>query len=164
MLIYIIIIKKLGKMDNIDKKILQILQGNGRITNAELAKKIGLSPPTVLDRVRKLEENGIIEKYITLINPQAVGRGTTAFVAVSLSRHEEKSIGSFHQSILGMPEVLECYHITGEDDYLLKVCFQDIPAYRNFLMEKLTRVPGIAKIKTSFVLAPLKKETTLPIE
>jgi len=164
MLIYIIIVHKLNKMDNTDKKILEILQGNGRITNAELAKKIGLSPPTVLERVRKLEESGIIEKYIALINPQAVGRGTTAFVAVSLSRHEEKTIASFHQAILGMPEVLECYHITGEDDYLLKVCFQDIPAYRNFLMEKLTKVPGIAKIKTSFVLAPLKKETTLPVE
>ena len=151
-------------MDNIDKKILHILQGHGRITNAELAKKLGLSPPTVLERVRKLEQSGIIEKYIALINPQAVNRGTIAFVAVSLSRHGDKAIESFLQAILGIPEVLECYHITGEEDYLLKVCVQDIPAYRNFLMEKLTKIPGISKIKTSFVLSPLKKETSLPIE
>lgn len=151
-------------MDNIDKKILELLQGNGRITNAELAKKIGVSPPTVLERVRKLEKRGVIEKYITLINPQMVGRGTTAFVAVSLSQHKDKAIESFRQAILRIPEVLECYHITGEEDYLLKVCIQDIPAYRNFLMEKLTKIPGISKIKTSFVLSPLKKETKLPIE
>ena len=103
-------------MDNIDKNILVVLQSNGRLPNAELAKKIGLSPPSVLDRVRKLEESGIIEKYIALINPQAVGGETTAFVAVSLSRYEHQAIASFHQAILRMPEVLECYHITREDD------------------------------------------------
>jgi Lrp/AsnC family transcriptional regulator, leucine-responsive regulatory protein len=153
-----------NKLDHIDNKILDILQKNGRITNAELAKRIGMSPPPMLERVRKLEKKGIIRKYVALIDPDAVGKGTIAFVAVSLDRHLIKSIGQFTRSIERLPEVMECYHITGEDDYLLKVAVRDIHEYEDFILKKLTKFPALSKIKTSFVLSTIKHETKLPVE
>ena len=153
-----------NQLDQIDKKILNLLQENGRITNAQLAKEVGLSPPPMLERVRKLEKNSIIKKYVALVDPKKVDRGTIAFVAVSLRFHRQDAIQEFVIEIQKFPEVLECYHITGEEDYLLKVIIKDIAEYERFLLEKLTRFSGISKIKTFFILSTLKQETKIPID
>lgn len=153
-----------NKLDDIDKKILSILQENGRITNAELASRVGMSPPPMLERVRKLEKKGIIQKYVALINPDAVGKGTMALVSVSLDRHRIRSIDQFTQAIDTLPEVMECYHITGEDDYLLKVAVKDINEYEDFILKKLTKLPALSTIKTSFILSTVKYETKFPVE
>ena len=153
-----------NKLDKIDKHILNILQENGRITNAELANRVGMSPPPMLERVRKLENKGIIKKYVALIDPDSVSKGTMALVSVSLDRHRIKSIDQFTQAIDTLPEVMECYHITGEDDYLLKVAVKDINEYENFILKKLTKLPALSKIKTSFILSTVKYETKFPVQ
>ncbi len=151
-------------LDHIDKKILDLLQDNGRITNSQLAKEVGLSPPPMLERVRKLENSGTIRKYVALVDPKKVERGTMAFVSVSLRLHQKDAIQEFVTKIQKIPEVLECYHITGEEDYLLKVVIKDIEEYERFIREKLTRFAGISKIKTSFILNVMKQETKVPVD
>jgi Lrp/AsnC family leucine-responsive transcriptional regulator len=151
-------------LDQIDRKILDLLQENGRITNAQLAKEAGISPPPMLDRVRKLETNGYIRKYVALVDPKKLNRATMAFVAISLSLHRQDAIQKFVREIQKIPEVLECHHITGENDYLLKVAVADMDGYEEFLLKKLTRFSGISKIKTSFILRTLKQETKIPVE
>lgn len=151
------------KLDAIDRKILSILQENGRITNAELAGRVGISPPATLERVRRLERNGIIRRYVALVDPQKLGHGVMALVAVTLAVHQLSSVDDFMQRIRELPEVLECYHITGEEDFLLKVYASDIEAYEGFVLQKLSRIPGINKIKTSFVLSTVKYQTAYRI-
>ncbi|RKY84315.1 Lrp/AsnC family transcriptional regulator [candidate division KSB1 bacterium] len=151
-------------MDNIDKKILNILQDKGRITNAELASKIGLSPPPVLERVRKLEKSGTIKKYSAVVDPKKINKGTLTLVAISLSLHQEKAIEEFIETIKEWHEVLECYHVTGDDDYILKVAVKDIESYENFLMHKLVRLPGVSKIRTSIVLSTIKDNSKILVE
>jgi len=153
-----------NRLDDIDKKVLTILQENGRITNTELASRVGISPPPMLERVKKLEKRGVIKKYVALIDPDAVGKGTMALVSVSLDRHLIKSIDQFTRAIETLPEVMECYHITGEEDYLLKVVIKDIHEYEEFVLKKLTKIPAISKIKTSFILSTVKYETKFPVE
>jgi Lrp/AsnC family leucine-responsive transcriptional regulator len=150
-------------LDHIDLKILDLLQDNGRITNARLAKEVGLSPPPMLERVRKLEKNGVIQKYVALVNPKKLDRGTVAFVAVSLRLHRQDAIQEFVAEIQKIPEILECYHIAGEEDYLLKIAIKDIAEYEKFLREKLTQFSGISKIRTYFILRTLKQETKIPV-
>lgn len=151
-------------LDHVDRRILAILQENGRITNVKLASEVGLSPPTVLERVRKLEERGIIEKYVALVNPDKVGRGLCAFVLVSLTFHKEKIIDRFRKEILDHPAVLECFHVAGEGDFLLKVVEHDIQAYRDFLVNTLTRLEGVQRVTTMIVFESLKRDTQLPVE
>ena len=153
-----------SQLDDTDKQILNILQENGRITNAELASRVGISPPPMLERVKKLEKRGFIKKYVALVDPDAVGKGTMALVSVSLDRHRIKSIDQFMRAIERLPEVMECYHITGEEDYLLKVAIKDIHEYENFVLQKLTKIPALSKIKTSFILSTVKYETNFLIE
>jgi Lrp/AsnC family leucine-responsive transcriptional regulator len=151
------------KLDSIDRKILHIIQDNARMTNTELAARIGMSPPPVLERVKKLEKRGYIKKYAALLDPDKVGCGTIVFVSVALAIHQYKSVSSFVKKIQALPEVLECYHLTGEEDYLLKVFVKDIKEYESFVLNKLTKIPGLNKIKTSFVLSTVKYETNLPV-
>jgi Lrp/AsnC family leucine-responsive transcriptional regulator len=151
-------------MDKIDAEILQNLQRSGRITNSELAKRVGLSAPSVLERVRKLEESGVIIGYSARIDPEKIGRGTTCFVAVSLALHQQDSIKSFRKEIDAIPEVLECYHITGEEDYLLRVVVRDMQHYRDLLINRLTKIPGVSKLKTMVVLSPLINKTELEVD
>ncbi len=153
-----------NRLDPIDKKILEILQKNGRITNSELARRVGISPPPTLERVRKLERKGIIRKYVALIDPDAAGKGTVAFVAISLDRHLIKSIDRFTRAIERFPEVMECYHISGQEDYILKVAVKNIHEYERFILERLTKIPAVSKIQTSFVLSTVKFETNYPVE
>ena len=153
-----------NSLDPVDRKILSILQENGRITNVKLAAEVGLSPPTVLERVRKLEERGIIEKYVALVNPAKVGWGLCAFVLVSLSFHRRKEIDRFRTEVLDLPEVLECYHVAGEGDYLLKVAARDIQAYRDFLVTRVTTVEVVQRVQTMIVFETMKRETKLFVD
>lgn len=148
----------------VDRQILDILQKQGRIPNVQLAERVGMSPPAVLERVRKLEERGIIEGYAALVDNRAVGLGTVAFVAVSLNLHQQDAIENFHVFVQGSESVRECYHVAGTDDYLLKIYSRDIDDYEHFLMQELTRTRGIDKVKTMFVLSTLKREVGVPVE
>lgn len=151
-------------MDSIDLQILETLQSNGRITNSDLAKKVGLSAPSVLERVRKLEEANVITGYEARINAERVGRGQTCFVAVSLALHQRDRIKVFQQNINHIPEVMECFHITGEEDYLLRVVVRDMKHYEELLLNHLTKIPGLSKIKTMVVLSPLKTGTGINLD
>ncbi len=147
----------------LDIRILEILQNQGRIPNVQLAAEVGLSPSAVLERVRKLEERGVIDRYVTLVDNKKVGLGTIAFVAVSLNLHQQDSIENFHRFVRESGHVLECYHVAGGEDYLLKVYARDIDDYEQFLLSSLTRTRGIDKVKTMFVLSTLKRETAVPL-
>lgn len=151
------------KLDEVDKKILSILQEEGRITNARLAERIGISPSPTLERVKKLEQAGIIRKYVALVAPEKINKGTMALVHVSLAGHQLDSLEHFIKRIKALPEVLECYHISGEDDFLLKVAVSGIEDYREFVVNRLTGIGGISKIRTSFVLDTVKNATKYEI-
>ena len=147
-----------------DRRILELLQDKGRIPNVQLAAEVGLSPSAVLERVRKLEERGIIERYVAIVDHKRVGLGTAAFVAVSLNLHQKDSIENFHRFVAGSSKVLECHHVAGTEDYLLKVLSHDIDDYEHFLLNELTRIHGVDRVRTMFVLSTLKRETAIPIE
>ena len=152
------------EMHPVDRQIVEILQEQGRISNVQLAERVGLSPPAVLERVRKLEEKEVIRGYTALVDNRKVGMGTVSFVAVSLNLHQKDSIENFHEFVDACSSVRECYHIAGTDDYLLKVYTKDIDDYENFLLHSLTRIKGIDRVKTMFVLSTLKREIGVPIE
>ncbi len=152
------------EMCPVDRQIVEILQEQGRIPNVQLSDRVGLSPPAVLKRVRKLEEKGVITGYTALVDNRKVGMGTVSFVAVSLNLHQKDSMENFHIFVGECSSVRECYHIAGTDDYLLKVYTRDIDDYENFLLHSLTRIKGIDRVKTMFVLSTLKRETGVPIE
>ncbi len=150
-------------LDKIDKKILNIIQTNGRITNADLAKQINMSPPPTLERVKKLEKNGVIKKYVALLDPAAVGIGTYTFVEITLARHGSDVVAKFIEAIKGIDEVMECHHITGDADFLLKIAVGNISAYEKLLLNKLTDLPQIRHLKTMVVLSTMKDETSFKI-
>ncbi len=151
-------------LDEKDQQLLLSLQQNARISNAELARQVDLSPPGLQRRLRKLEESGIIERYTTLVNREALGYDMLCFVQVTLLRHEPQSNRRFKEMVQEMPEVLECFHVTGEFDYLLKVVVRNRGHLEKFLLEKLTPVPGMDKIRTSLVLREIKNEVVVPLE
>jgi len=146
-----------------DKRILEILQAQGRIPNVQLAAEVGLSPSAVLERVRKLEERGIIERYVTLLDNRKIGLGTIAFVGVTLHHHQAGAIQDFHRFVNESDKVLECYHLAGAEDYILKVYARDIDDYERFLLSSLTKTRGVDKVTTMFVLSTLKRETAMPL-
>ena len=150
-------------LDAIDRKILAQLQQDARIANVALAGAVGLSPAPCLRRVRALEEQGVIRKHVTLVDPAAVGLAVSVFVHVSLERQIEPSLKRFEAVILTRPEVMECYLMTGDADYLLRVVCADLGAYERFLLDHLTQVPGVASIRSSFALKQVKYSTALPI-
>ena len=152
-----------NQLDAIDRKILAVLQDAARITNIELADAVGLSPSPCLRRVRALEENGVIRRYVTLVDPGAVGLPVSVFVNVSLERQVENALKKFESAVLTRPEVMECYLMTGDADYLLRVVCADLAAYERFLMEHLTQVAGVSSIRSSFALKQVKYSTALPL-
>ncbi len=149
-------------IDAVDLKILDILQDAGRISNAELARQINMSPPPTLERVKKLEKNGYITRYAALVDPARMGFNCITYVEVTLIRHGREGVEKFMDAITGLEEVMECHHITGGADFLLKVMTRDIPAYEDFILHRLTDLPGVQHLKTLVVLSTLKKETKLP--
>jgi Lrp/AsnC family transcriptional regulator, leucine-responsive regulatory protein len=151
------------QLDETDVQILNLLQRDGRITNADLAKAVGLSAPSVLQRVRILEKSGIIKSYVTILDAERLGRKLIAFVNVSLSLHESQPIERFRKSVQEIPEITEVYNITGEYDFMLKVQARDMRHYESILRDKITKIRGIGKLNTSFVLGTAKHTTEIPL-
>jgi DNA-binding Lrp family transcriptional regulator len=152
------------QLDDIDLKILEHLQQNARIANVDLAERVGLSPAPCLRRVRALEEAGVIRRYLALVDQAALNIGVTVFVQVTLDLQVEGRLEIFENAIMKRPEVLECYLMTGDADYLLRVVVPDVPAYERFLRDTLTRIESAAGIKSSFALKQVKYFTGLPLE
>ncbi len=153
-----------NSLDAIDRRILQKLQEHARQTNVELAEAVGLSPSACLRRVRDLEDRGVIDGYVALVDPGALGLGVSVMLNVTLERQIERALEEFETRISQWPEVMECYLMTGDADYLIRVVVPDLPAYERFLMDRLTRVPGIASIKSSFALKQIVHRTALPMD
>ncbi|MCB1053048.1 MAG: Lrp/AsnC family transcriptional regulator [Acidobacteria bacterium] len=151
-------------LDKTNRQILSLLQQSGRMTNQELAEKIGLSPATTLERVKKLEKNGFIEGYRAILNPEKVGQLLFAFVAVSMANHTSTSMREFKEAMDALPEVLECHHIAGNEDYLLKVAVSDMATYEHFLVTRITPLPFIGRVRTHFILSTLKYQPELPLD
>jgi len=151
-------------LDSIDCRILAQLQADGRLSNAELAERVGLSPSPCLRRVRRLEDEGLIQGYAALLNREVLGLDVMAFVQVSLEKHSESAAERFETAIKAMDEVTECFPVTGEDDYILCVVATDLKAYSRFLMDHLMRLPGITNVKSVFALGEIKATTAVPIE
>lgn len=152
------------KIDGTDIKILDILQRNGRITNSALAKAIRISPPPTLERVKKLEKNGLIKKYVALLDPTSLGIGTHTFVEVTLSRHTKEAVTEFIKTTQTIDEIMECHHVTGDADFLLKIAVKDIPAYEDLVLRTLTSLPHVSNLKTMVVLSTFKDETAYNLE
>jgi Lrp/AsnC family transcriptional regulator, leucine-responsive regulatory protein len=148
-------------LDIIDRKILTILQQDGRITNAKLASEVGLSPPAVLERVRRLEASGVIDRYVAILDRAQAGFTIQTIVMVCLSHHQISSLETVKERLTRMDEVLEVHQLTGEVDFLLKVAVKDMAGYTDFVNNKLSGIPGIQNVKTSFILATLKNNTAL---
>ena len=151
------------RLDQTDIEILRLLQEDGRITNADLARQVQLSPPSILQRVRKLEETGLIDKYVAILSARQLGYHITVFAQVSLQLHQEQPIEQFRTSILTIPEVMECYHVSGEFDFLLKILVEDMEAYEVLVREKLSTIKGVGKIQSCFVLATAKHSTEVKL-
>jgi Lrp/AsnC family leucine-responsive transcriptional regulator len=150
-------------LDAVDRKILALLQADGRMSLADLAAKVGLSPSPCLRRVRMLERAGVIARYVAVLDQQAVGLPVSVFVSVKLERQREQALERFAKTIARWPEVLECYLMTGPRDYWLRVVVPDLAAYERFLKQKLTRLEGVASIESSFALEQVKYTNVLPV-
>ena len=155
--------EKTQTLDEIDRRILVELQRDGRLTNQDLAGRIGVSASPCWRRVRALEEAGVIKGYAALVDPASLGLNVSVFTQVSLERQEKKALQVFEAAVGEWPEIMECYLMTGDADYLLRVVVPDLAAYERFLMARLTRIRGIASIKSSFALRSVKYRTDLPI-
>jgi DNA-binding Lrp family transcriptional regulator len=151
------------EIDEIDRSILRTLQQDGAISNVELARRISLSPPAVHARIKQLEELGYIRGYVGLVDREKLGYDMLCFVSVTLQFHQMEHIMGFRERVVQMPEVLECHFVTGEFDYLLKIVIRSRQELEQFLMERLTPIPGIARISTSLVLAEIKSTTALDL-
>lgn len=152
-----------ARLDDKDIEILTILQSDGRITNAELAKRVGLSAPSALQRVRGLERSGLIRGYVALLDHERLGLRTMVLAKISLSLHQDRPIEQFRKAVSSIPEIVECYHVSGEHDFLLKILVRDIRAYEALLREQLSKIKAIQKIESSFVLAVPKHTTQIPL-
>jgi Lrp/AsnC family leucine-responsive transcriptional regulator len=153
-----------NQLDKTDSKLLALLQQNARLTNLELADAVGLSPSPCLRRLKRLERDGIISRYVALVDQKAVGLPVSVFVSVKLERQREDAMAHFDAEIATYPVVLECYLMTGSWDYLLRVVAADLGAYEKFLKDRLTRIDGVSSIESYFALNQLKYNNKLPIE
>jgi Lrp/AsnC family leucine-responsive transcriptional regulator len=151
-------------LDTLDQKILAALQDNGRMTNQELADQIGLSPSPCLRRVRQLEAGGVLARYVALVNPESVGLSVTAFVRVRLDQQDDRHLAEFETAVADFPEVMECYLMSGDADYQLRVLVGSLSQFEDFLRYRLTRVKGVANVTTSFALRPVIYKTALPVQ
>lgn len=152
-------------MDYVDKKILNLLQNDGKISNQELADRIALSPSPCSRRVKQLEDEGYIRQYVALLDPIKIGLNLTIMVSVALVNHDPKVMKNFEETVASFPEVIQCYLITGQSaDYLIKVIVANLNAYQNFLLKKLTVIDGVSQVHSSFVLQHIVDKTTLPLE
>ncbi len=150
-------------MDSIDRHILRVLQEEGRLSNVDLAERVGLTPAPCLRRVRALEEARVIQKYAALVDSGTLNLGVTVFAQVTLDKQVKDQLEVFERSVREWPQVMDCYLMTGDSDYLLRIVLPDVEAYERFLNEALTQVPGVASIRSSFALRQVKYSTALPL-
>ena len=150
-------------MDQLDRELLTLLQRDGRISNAKLARAVALSPPAVHARIKRLEEQGYIERYTAIVNREQLGYDMLCFIHLSLQLHTTAQLEQIRSQIVAMPEVLECHHVTGEFDYLLKVVVRNRRDLERFVLHQLTPVPGLARIHTSLVLNEVKHTTEVTL-
>lgn len=151
------------KLDALDKKILNALQQNARLSNVELAEQVGLSPSPCLTRVNTLTKTGIIKRHVTLLDPEKLNLSLNVFIQISLTQQSKASLDIFEKTVASLPEVLECYLMTGDSDYLLRVAIADVNALREFILNHLTRIKAVSNIRSSLALKQVKYETALPI-
>lgn len=151
------------KLDDTDWRILARLQEDARISNVELAKAVNLSPSPCLTRVKALEEGGLISRYVALLDPLKFSLTVSVFIHVSLEKQMRNALDAFESSVLARDEVMECYLMTGESDYLLRVVVADVQSLERFIVDYLAKVPGVASIKSSFALKQVKYKTALPL-
>jgi len=153
------------KLDRTDRRILQAMQRNARISNLELAETVGLSPTPCSRRVKRLEESGIIRCHVTLLNQSMLGLKLTAYISISMDRHTPERFEAFEAQVADYPEVMECSVVTGQSaDYLLKAVVPDMEYYEKFLLGKLTRIEGVSGVHSSFELRRVVQRTELPFE
>jgi Lrp/AsnC family leucine-responsive transcriptional regulator len=150
-------------LDRTDRRILELLQHDGRLTNVELAAKVALSPSPCLRRVRALEEGGVIREYVALVDPARVGLGLLAFANVKLEKGGALPLDDFLSAVQTWPEVVACYAMTGDTDYLLRVHVEDLEHYSRFMMNRLLKQPGVIDVRSNFVLERIKDTTALPL-
>ena len=150
------------KLDGIDYRIIEELQQDGGLSNVELARRVHLSPSPCLARVKALEAAGVIRRYVALMDPQSLGLGLNVFINISLKAQSKEALAVFEQRIAEHDEVMECYLMTGDSDYLIRVAVTDIAALERFILEQLTPIPGIEKIRSSFTLKQVRYKTALP--
>jgi DNA-binding Lrp family transcriptional regulator len=151
------------KLDTIDRKILEILQSRAKITNARLSEEIGLSPAPTLERVKKLEQLGIITSYHAKLDPDKIGLGVSTFVLATLIGHNKTNIENFIAEIQKIPEVVECHHITGAGDFILKIISKDISSYQKLMLEKVSEIKEVDNMQSMVVLSTFKDSKVLPV-
>jgi Lrp/AsnC family transcriptional regulator, leucine-responsive regulatory protein len=149
--------------DRIDRKILDLLQQDGRLANVELAERVALSPSPCLRRVRALEQRGVIRQYVALLDPAQVGLALLAYVSVKLEKRGKMPIDAFSQAVRSWPEVVACYAMTGDMDYLLRVQVENLDHFSRFVMDQLLKQPGVLDVRSNFVLERIKETTALPL-
>ena len=151
------------RLDDLDRRLLELLQRHGRATSVELARRLGLSPPGLQRRMRRLEAVGVIRGYTTLVDREAVGLDLLCFVEVKLAHHRPDCVARFRDEVQAIPEVLECHYLTGESDYLIKIVVPNHKALETVLFEGLMRIDGVDRIHTSIVVNEVKASTALPL-
>jgi Lrp/AsnC family transcriptional regulator, leucine-responsive regulatory protein len=150
-------------IDPVDLRILAELQQDGALTNVELARRVHLSPSPCLARVKALEASGVIERYVALTNAKLLGLGLNVFISISLKTQSKEALAEFERRIAEHEQVMECYLMTGDSDYLIRVAVADIGALERFILDQLTPIPGIEKIRSSFALKQVRYKTALPL-
>ena len=150
-------------LDRIDRKILAVLQGDARISNIDLARQVGLSPSPCHRRVRMIEKAGLIQQYVTLLDPKSVGFELIAFVEVVLGNTDRQTIAAFQQAAVDLPEIMECHVMTGDSDYMLRIAAPNIDSFRNYIMNKILTMPGVDRTRTNISLGEVKYTTALPL-
>jgi len=151
------------QLDEFDRKILSALQENARITTQDLAERVGLSATPCARRVKRMEDDGLIDRYVTLLNPERLGVGLTVFVNVRLNTQSAKTFEAFEQAIRKLPQVVGCYLLAGNYDYLVQVRVADVEAFRSFIRDRLVTIEGIGETQSSVVLEETKRTTALPL-
>ena len=151
------------QLDALDRAILEVLQLDGRISNLALAQRVHLSPSACLRRVKALEDAGVIERYVALLNPKAVGRHGTSYTIINLESMNTPVLQSFEQAVLAEPEVLDCFYVAGSNDYLIRFAYRDAEDLERFHSQVLMRLPGVARSNSMMVLRTVKKTTALPV-
>ena len=152
------------KLDTTDLAILRMLQTDARLTIKEIAAQLNLSTTPVFERIKRLDKDGVIERYVAVLNQRLLGKRLIAFVDISMKDHSKKAIEAFVKVVINYPEVLECHHVTGESDFHLKVVIEDVEMYNQFVLNKLSTVPNIGKVETRFSLSERKRTNILDLD